>query len=107
MDPCGLKAYSFVGNASLQMLLSTASIPFPTQSVDWGNPSSDCESITIQLSRLIHQEKKTMVKICNSTRLLSLGACSAVSYPSDHLVAKGVCISPNNMYGDALRFLFQ
>lgn len=38
---------------------------------------------------------------------LTLGAGSAVSYLSDHLVAKGVCISPDNMYGDTLRFLFQ
>ena len=37
---------------------------------------------------------------------LTLGAGSAVSYPSDHLVAKGVCVGQNDMYGDALRFLF-
>ena len=55
MDPCGLKAYSFLGRIPADAIM-TVSIPFPKRFVHWGNPSSDCESITIQLSKVIHQE---------------------------------------------------
>ena len=52
--------------------MMTALIPFPTRSFDSRNLFSDCESITIQLSRLIHQEERIVVKICKSTRFSSL-----------------------------------